>query len=131
MRIHRSVKMGLAMGVMLVSGGGAADALAQERPDTTKCAAVTALPGRVPETRIVDAKARPAPRRAIRLIPPVRQTSPRPLLIVDGKELPSLPGDPRDLRRFESIEIIRSREAVAIYGERGAGGVILVRTRRQ
>jgi TonB-dependent SusC/RagA subfamily outer membrane receptor len=130
MRIHRSVKMGLATGVMLVSGGRAADALAQERPDTTKRAAVAALPERVPETRIVDPKARPAPQRAIRLIPPVRPTGPRPMLIVDGEELPGLLDDYRDFDLIESIEIMKGASAVAMYGPRAAAGVILIRTKR-
>jgi hypothetical protein len=130
MRIHRPWWVGLAMGVMLVSGGRATHALAQERPAASRSAAAEALPERVPETRIVDPKARPAPRRPIRPVPPFRLMNPQPLLIVDGKEVPSLPGDHRDLQRFESVEIIRGRQAVAIYGERAAGGVVLVRSKR-
>jgi len=119
------------MGVILVSGGRAADALAQEPSDTTKRAAVAALPERVPETRIVDPKARPAPRRAIRLVPPARLAGPQPLLIVDREALPGLPDDYRDFSLVESIEIMKGAPAVAVYGPRGADGVILIRTRRQ
>lgn len=56
-----------------------------------------------------------------------------PLFVVDGVPLMSASGgapwgiDPRDVER---IEVLKDAGATAIYGSRGANGVILITTRR-
>ncbi len=138
MRIHRSFKIGLAMGVMLVSGGRAADAAAQEQPAAPPGKALQdVLQGKVPQVRVVDPQARvvdpsvqPAPGR-IRICNIGGHQGPgRPLVIVDGEELSHGEGHDIDPKRIESIELLKSREAIARYGHRAVDGVILVTTRR-
>ena len=54
------------------------------------------------------------------------------LLFLDGKEIPSstsldsLPGE-----SIESVEVVKGRAAVALYGDRGSAGVVLVVTKRR
>ena len=49
-----------------------------------------------------------------------------PLIVVDGNYNSSMP----DANDIESIEILKDASATAIYGSRGANGVILVKTKR-
>jgi TonB-dependent SusC/RagA subfamily outer membrane receptor len=56
-----------------------------------------------------------------------------PLYVVDGTPLPPTPGgaligvDPRDI---ESIQVLKNAPDTALYGVRGANGVIVIRTKR-
>lgn len=49
-----------------------------------------------------------------------------PLWIVDG-----VPGSAPNFNDIESIEILKDAASTAIYGARGAGGVILVTTKKK
>jgi len=49
-----------------------------------------------------------------------------PLIVIDGNYSSSLP----NMYDIESIEILKDASATAIYGSRGANGVILVKTKR-
>lgn len=52
--------------------------------------------------------------------------SERPLIILDGIQTELLGGiDPKDI---ESIQILKDASSTAIYGTRGANGVIMVET---
>jgi TonB-dependent starch-binding outer membrane protein SusC len=128
MRIHRSVKMGLAMGVMLISGGCAGDMLAPETaPAPREASVVEALAGKAQEVT-VSREAGP-PIRCCQCGGP--QGAERPLVFVDGEELP-LDGlrqlEPEDI---ESFEVLKGSAAIILYGDRAVDGVILVRTIRR
>lgn len=129
MRIHRSVKMGLAMGVMLVTGGCAADVFAPEpAPAPREAGVVEALAGTAEEST-ASREVRPR----IRICQCGGSQGPeRPLLFVDGKELPRGRGlhqvDPHSI---ESINVVKGSAAVTLYGPRAVDGVVLVRTIRR
>jgi TonB-dependent SusC/RagA subfamily outer membrane receptor len=129
MRIHRSVKMGLAMGVMLVSGGCAADTLAPHpAPAPREASVVEALAGTAQGSTIQPGEAaRPGAR--IRICRMAGHQGPgRPLVFVDGKELPHGGVHEIDPKSIESIEIVKGAAAITLYGHRAVDGVILVRT---
>jgi len=118
MRIHRSLKMGLAMGVMLVSGGCVARTAAPP-PAQAPCASDLS-PGaweQAPLRIRICGRDSVAPGRSA-------------LLFVDGKEIPASRLGALDSERIESIEIMKGPPAVAVYGPRAAEGVIVVRTKR-
>ncbi len=50
-----------------------------------------------------------------------------PLVLIDGVERPMAQIDPDDI---ETISVLKDASATAVYGVRGANGVILVTTRR-
>jgi TonB-dependent SusC/RagA subfamily outer membrane receptor len=56
--------------------------------------------------------------------------SARPLIIVDG--IPFIGGSINDINTADiaSIDILKDASSVAIYGTRGANGVILITTKR-
>lgn len=51
----------------------------------------------------------------------------KPLILVDGVEMPFFQMDPNEI---ESITVLKDASATAVFGVRGANGVILVTTRR-
>ena len=64
--------------------------------------------------------------RRLRLRASRDSTAPQPLWVVDGIEYTdSLPKH----ERIESIEVLKGPTALATYGERGANGVIVIRTK--
>jgi hypothetical protein len=100
MRIHRSLKMALAMGVMLISGGCAADAAAQEQPAAPPAPSLQdVLQGKAAGVR-TDTTARVGSGTRIRICSIGGHQGPgRPLVIVDGEELPHREGhdiDPQE-----------------------------------
>ncbi len=127
MRIHRSVKMGLATGVMLVSGGCAAETFAPHpTPAPREAGAVEALAGKARESAVLREE-----RPRIRICQCGGHQGPeRPLVFVDGEELPS--DGLREIKpdQIESIEIVKGSAAITLYGHRAVDGVILVRTIR-
>jgi TonB-dependent SusC/RagA subfamily outer membrane receptor len=139
MRIHRSVKMGLAAGVMLVAGGCAADTLAPHpAPAPREADLADVLAGRVRETPVsreiaISREARPPEGVGARIrICNIggHQGPGKPLMIVDGEEIAHPEAHQLDPKRIESIEILRGPAAIAIYGHRAADGAILIRTKR-
>jgi len=125
MRIPRSVKMGLAMGVMLVSGGCAADMLAPQ-PAPREAGVVETLAG---EARGPTASLEARPR--IRICQCGSQEVKRLPVFVDGEEL--LPDGLRDVdpRSIESIDVVKGPAAVLLYGPSAVDGVVLVRKIRR
>jgi TonB-dependent starch-binding outer membrane protein SusC len=123
MREIRSWRVALAMGVMLVSGGCASDALAP-RTASAPCA--------VDVGAELAAKARESgggPFR-IRICNVAGQSARQPLILVDGSEIPQSELPAIVPERIESVEILKGPSGVAVYGERAANGVILIRTKR-
>ena len=51
----------------------------------------------------------------------------RPLYLVDGVEYPAI--NLLDATRIESVTILKDRQALDVYGERGRNGVVLITTR--
>lgn len=104
-----------------------------------------ALQGRVPGLEVTPANGMPgnAPKIRIRGENSLRPTGGYPLYIVDGMQLDSRPLetyngafiqmlDPLSTispSNIESIEILKDADATAIYGSRGANGVILITTK--
>ena len=134
MRIHRSVKMALAMGVMLVSGGCAADTLApQPAPAPRGADLADVLAGRA-EGITISREALPAQEAGVRVIRVCniggRQGPGKPLMIVNGEELPHPETHQLNPELIESIEILKGPAAIALYGHRAADGAILIRTKR-
>lgn len=86
------------------------------------------LAGRLPGLTAIQRTGEPG-RDAIELFIRGRSTlnEQRPLLMVDGVEREFNALDPNEI---ESISILKDATATAIYGVRGANGVILVTTRR-
>jgi TonB-dependent SusC/RagA subfamily outer membrane receptor len=62
-----------------------------------------------------------------------------PLIIVDGEELPPTPEGKESMRRLdyidpntiETIDVLKGESAMAIYGEKGKNGVILIKTKKK
>jgi hypothetical protein len=134
MRIHRWVKMGLAMGVMLVSGGCAGDMLAPQAapaPGTPSLPEVLALRAAQMPIRFTEAGAGPASGRIVRRCEMGgRPMEGRPLVIVDGKEMAAGQSLGLDPERIYSVEVLKGSAAVATYGPRAADGAIVFRTTR-
>lgn len=132
MRGIRLWRVGLAVGVMLVSGGRAARAQEQPAPAPGDPAIVEALQKKVANARVVDPAAKPPPTTRIRICNVGGYQGPgRPLMIVDGEELQHDRGHEIDPEQIESIEILRGAQAIRIYGHRAADGVVLIRMKRR
>jgi TonB-dependent SusC/RagA subfamily outer membrane receptor len=56
-----------------------------------------------------------------------------PLFVLDGMPIPSADGALNSINpaNIESIRVLKDAEATAIYGSRGANGVILIKTKRR
>jgi TonB-dependent SusC/RagA subfamily outer membrane receptor len=119
--------MGLAMGVMLVSGGCAADVLAPEPAPAPREASVVEAPAERAQEVTVSRAARPR----IRICQCGGHQGPeRPLLLVDGEELTHGGLRQVDPGSIESIEVLKGSAAILLYGDRAVDGVILIRTIR-
>src|SRR5436190_6451970 len=95
-----------------------------------KANAIEAIKGRVPGVDIVTSGNNPGDGISIR----IRGTrslkaSNDPLYVLDGIPMAGGIGDlnPRDI---ESVEVLKDASATAIYGSRGANGVVLLTTRK-
>jgi TonB-dependent SusC/RagA subfamily outer membrane receptor len=128
--MHRSLKMGLAMGVMLVSGGCAGDALLPRPAEAPRAASLVEAPPEKAKPQAPTAQPPGNGPTSFRWRCGGGQSTRRPLIVVDGRELPE--DRLREIRpeQIESIEILRAPQAISIYGPRAADGVILVRTKR-
>ncbi|HLR31478.1 MAG TPA: carboxypeptidase-like regulatory domain-containing protein, partial [Fodinibius sp.] len=87
-----------------------------------------ALAGRLAGVNIVNSRNRPgqSPRIQIRGIGSIDGGN-DPLIVIDG--FPGGDLDHINMNNVESIEVLKDASAAAIYGSRGAGGVILVTTK--
>jgi len=87
-----------------------------------------ALSGKLPGVNIVQQDGRPGAEMSIRVRGGGSITqSNDPLFIVDGIAVSSIDDIPAD--QIESIDVLKDASSTAIYGARGANGVILVTTK--
>ena len=88
------------------------------------------LAGRVTGLTTVQYTGRPGddePQIYIRGIGSLTESASTPLMLVDGVERPFTQLDPNEI---ESVSILKDASATAVYGIRGANGVIIVSTKR-
>lgn len=87
------------------------------------------IQGKVPGVRVIQNSARPGGGYTIRIRGTTSITAGnQPLYVIDG--LPGAPVNALNPGDIESIEILKDASAAAIYGARGANGVILITTRK-
>jgi len=80
---------------------------------------------------VVVRPSRPAfPKRIVFRMNTPRSSTPRPLMVVDGRLLKRAP-ESLDPREIEKIHILRNPAATKRYGMRAAGGAVLISTRRR
>lgn len=87
-----------------------------------------ALQGRAPGVQIVNNSGAPAAGQRVRIRGVGSLSNSDPLYVVDGfptGDISNIP--PADI---ESIEVLKDASATAIYGSRGANGVVIVTTKR-
>lgn len=102
---------------------------AAELTDRSPVSAVKALQGRIPGVEVLNNAARPGSSARIRIrgINSIN-TGKEPLVVVDGIIGVNLNMiNPNDI---SSIEVLKDASATAIYGARGANGVLIVTTKR-
>ena len=98
--------------------------------EVPKVNAIEAIKGRVPGVDIVTTGNKPGDGVRVRLRGERSlKASNDPLYVLDGIPMAGGIGDlnPRDI---ESIEVLKDASATAIYGSRGANGVVLITTRK-
>ena len=90
-----------------------------------------ALYGKVPGVQVLASNGRPGVSSSIQIrgINSVSASS-TPLIVVDGMPLPSYDLNIINSNDIESIDILKDASSAAIYGSRGANGVILITTKR-
>ncbi len=80
------------------------------------------------KTYEVDPEGRNIVRDTVRIRTTGGKDGPQPLYILDGKPVPSIENiNPEDI---ESISVLKNESSVAIYGEKGKNGVILITTKK-
>ena len=89
-----------------------------------------ALYGKVPGVQVLASNGRPGTSSSIQIrgINSVSASS-NPLIVVDGMPLPTYDMNILNSTDVESIEILKDASSAAIYGSRGANGVILITTK--
>ena len=98
--------------------------------EVPKVNAIEAIKGRVPGVDIVTTGNKPGDGIRVRLRGERSlKASNDPLYVLDGIPIAGGVGDlsPRDI---ESIEVLKDASATAIYGSRGANGIVLITTRK-
>jgi TonB-linked SusC/RagA family outer membrane protein len=110
--------------------GSVASVSSEDTHDTPRVNAIDALKGNVPGLEIVTTANKPGDGVRVRLRGERSiGASNDPLYVLDG--IPMAGGindlNPRDI---ESIEVLKDASATAIYGSRGANGVVLITTRQ-
>jgi TonB-linked SusC/RagA family outer membrane protein len=110
--------------------GSLASVSGKDVQSTPKANAVDALKGRVAGVDIVSTGTKPGDGVRVRLRGERSLTASNdPLYVLDGIPMAGGIGDlnPNDI---ESIEVLKDASATAIYGSRGANGVVLITTRQ-
>jgi len=69
--------------------------------------------------------------KKIRITGRTDTTRPQPLYILDGKELASEKLNSIDRNTIASVSVLKDGSATAIYGSRGANGVVLITTKKE
>ena len=67
---------------------------------------------------------------AIRGVGSIHSNFPEPLYIIDGKPVSARAARKLDAVNIESIEVLKGSGATAVYGNRGAYGVIMIKTKK-
>jgi TonB-linked SusC/RagA family outer membrane protein len=109
--------------------GSVASVGGEDVHEVPKVNAIEAIKGRVPGVDIVTTGNKPGDGVRVRLRGERSlKASNDPLYVLDGIPMAGGIGDinPRDI---ESIEVLKDASATAIYGSRGANGVVLITTR--
>ena len=110
--------------------GSVASVKGEKLKETASLSAVQAMQGRAAGVTIIQTSAKPGEEASIRVRGnrSLKATN-EPLYVVDG--IPIVVGlnelSPSDI---ESVEVLKDASATAIYGSRGANGVILVTTKK-
>jgi TonB-dependent starch-binding outer membrane protein SusC len=87
------------------------------------------IQGRIPGVNVTRISARPGGEASIRIRGATSiAAGNEPLYVIDG--LPGAPLNALNPGDIESIEVLKDASAAAIYGSRGANGVILITTRQ-
>src|SRR5213592_5286583 len=110
--------------------GSVASVAGEDLQRTPKANAIDAIKGRVPGVDIVTTGNKPGDGISIRVRGERSLTASNdPLYVLDGIPMAGGIGDlnPNDI---ESIEVLKDASATAIYGSRGANGVMLITTRQ-
>src|SRR5436309_8577499 len=110
--------------------GSVASVAGEDLQRTPKANAIDAIKGRVPGVDIVTTGNKPGDGISIRVRGERSLTASNdPLYVLDGIPMAGGIGDlnPNDI---ESIEILKDASATAIYGARGASGVVLITTKQ-
>src|SRR5207253_2555402 len=110
--------------------GSVASVAGEDLQRTPKANAIDAIKGRVPGVDIVTTGNKPGDGISIRVRGERSLTASNdPLYVLDGIPMSGGIGDlnPNDI---ESIEVLKDASATAIYGSRGASGVVLITTRQ-
>ena len=91
-----------------------------------------ALQGRAPGLLVNSSSGQPgtSPTLTIRGIQSVTGAGSQPLFIVDGVPIPSSDMQTFNANDFESLTILKDASAAALYGARGALGVVVITTKR-
>jgi len=107
---------------------GAVSTVSAERLATTsETSVVSRLQGQVAGVTVVSAN-RPGGNATIRIRGVGTINDPNPLYIIDG--VPASPGNNIAPGDIESISVLKDASSAAIYGTRGANGVIIITTKR-
>src|SRR6185436_9179049 len=90
--------------------------------------ATQALQGKIPGVQVISNTGAPGAGSTVRIRGTGTVGDASPLFIVDGMFLTNMDFlNPADI---QSIEVLKDASATAIYGSRGANGVIIVTTKR-
>lgn len=89
-----------------------------------------ALYGKIPGVQVLSSSGRPGASSSIQIrgINSVSASS-TPLIVIDGMPIPNYDLNQLNTADVQSIEILKDAASAAIYGSRGANGVILVTTK--
>lgn len=89
------------------------------------------LQGKIPGLQVISTSGQPGAGATIRIRGLGSRSDANPLVVVDGLPL----GDAGNIKQInpddiESVEVLKDASSAAIYGSRGANGVILITTRK-
>jgi hypothetical protein len=125
MRIHRSWKVGLVAGVMLVSGGCVGDVVGAGTPPSPRPTHLPVLVAVAPARDSWTFVSRPENSCRLIVVHAVK-----PMSAGNGKVPARDKAHAIDPKRIEPSEALKPPAAIAVDGHRAADGVILVRTKR-
>lgn len=91
-----------------------------------------ALQGRLPGVQVQSGSGQPGSSAniTIRGIGSVQAAFAQPLYVIDGVPMPSFDMASINANDFENITVLKDANATALYGSRGANGVIVITTKR-